>query len=739
MNGISTWAAAASNTFADDELNYIYTAQQGEFSFGVYATSDSFWLLSQWAGGGKVAFRMAYAPEGGLEVTETAEKEHGVIFRLRTIIGLFTVELSFPDPENNVFRYQTSFKPGTDLLIPFWPRDIVIPGNDGKPEGIAGQVHASQVGTRSGMVYFSLTRPKAGSVFYLQDLTSLNAYCEQVQASAGNTVGGQWPELGLLLPPTKDVPLKAGVAVVLSDAIVQLSKEVPADEAARSRQYLNMLAIAYLQLARPATNYQNWPKIVENGLQDLKDNTGCWSQFRSHEYFNAYVCDYKTPPEIMVQLAILLPLREYEEWNQDDHYFIKLIEEALPTFYDEKIGTVMRWLPSAEDALEEEEEQKKPKIMDAWYLHHPLLNLSRLALKGHKVARELFLNSLSFTIRVAHHFKYEWPVFYNMETLEVSKAETQPGKGGEKDVAGIYAHVMLQAFELTKDKKYLREAEKAAATLQGKGFDVFYQANNTTFSAGALLRLYKITNNELYLDLSYLCLAGVFKNVSLWDCNYGFGKHFPSFFSIFPLSDAPYTAAYEEQEVFSAMHDYLAHAEDIDILPSVRLLMSEFIRYMMDRAPFYYPPMLPKEMLSEEVKTGELDANLWIPLEDLHDGWEKSGEVGQEVYGAGIAFAVVPRHFLKVPAEEFMIGVDYPTQDFTCRKGAPIHFKVTGDERLGCRMVIVNNGKGKLPDFTVTLKGVRKTVTGKTTKAGHMEFELPGSAEVTIKWTRAKK
>ena len=34
--------------------------------------------------------------------------------------------------------------------------------------------------------------------------------------------------------------------------------------------------------------------------------------------------------------------------------------------------------------------------------------------------------------------------------------------------------------------------------------------------------------------------------------------------------------------------------------------------------------MLTKEMLTEEVKTGEVDKNLWIALEDLHDGWEQS-------------------------------------------------------------------------------------------------------------------
>jgi hypothetical protein len=118
---------------------------------------------------------------------------------------------------------------------------------------------------------------------------------------------------------------------------------------------------------------------------------------------------------------------------------------------------------------------------------------------------------------------------------------------------------------------------------------LLYQANNTAFSAGALLRLYKITKKDLYKELSYLCLANIFKNVRLWDCNYGYGKNFPSFFTLFPLSDAPYSAVYEEQEVFCAFHDYLRHAQDQEILPSARLLMAEYIRFLVDRAVYYYP------------------------------------------------------------------------------------------------------------------------------------------------------
>lgn len=735
MNSISPWAAAASNYFSGEALPVIYTKTIDAYTFTIHCSNDSLWVLVIWPKGGKIAFRTAYSPDGNLTVKSQRETDNGIKFFLDAVIGEITVEIQFPTDTNTSLRYTTTLKPRTDLLIPFWPRDIIIPGNDGKSGNTAGKVQVKQVGTRSGMVCFNITRPKCGSILYLQNLTALNNYCQQTETTAGETVGGEWPELGFRPTPTTDKPLQAGKEVVLSDAIVIFDAEVPAKEASMVEQYLNMLAQAYLQLPKPYTNYQDWPDALEKGLHDLIDSPGCWSQVAGHSYFNAYVSDYVTPPEIMVQLAVLLPLTDYVEWSGKKMDIIKGIREALPTFYDDKLKTIMRWLPAAADKLEGEEEQKEPMTMDSWYLHHPLLNLSRLALKGDKVAEKLFVDSLDFAIKVAHHFKYQWPVFYKMDTLEVIKAETAPGMGGEHDVPGLYAHIMLQAYELTGKKRYLNEAETAAKKLQGLGFDLFYQANNTAFSAGALLRLSKITGNKLYKELSYLCLANVFKNVKLWECDYGYGKNFPSFFCLFPLNDAPYTAVYEEQEVFCALHDYLKHAEGEDLLPSLSLLLAEYIKYLVNRAIYYYPTMLPKEMLSDKVKIGEVDPKLWIALEDLHDGWEKSGEVGQEVYGAGNAFGILPRHYLRVPGESFMISVDYPTSSFNARKGKPIKFTILGDSRLTSRLVIVKMDNKKLPKFTVTASGQKQEIKGKTTSKGNIEYAINGGQSLKITWT----
>jgi hypothetical protein len=733
MNPISPWFYSATTALNSLEFPPVHTTEYLGYSYQIFSLDDSCWLVVSWPAGSQIAFRLAYSPNDVLEIKIETRRENRLSLSIASLVGHFEVSLAFPTAGQPLLRYTTTLKTRADLLFPYWPRDIIPLGAAGSNALAAGKVIVKQVGTRSGQLYFNLTRPNAGSVLYLQNLTALADYNQATETSAGETVGGEWPEIGFGLPATiKNKPLLAGCKYTLSDAFIAFSEEVPGDEPAMVKQYLDLLAEIYLALPRPATSYRHWPDILNKGIKDLTDSPGCWSQLDGHHYFNAYVSDYATPPEIMVQLAVLLPLLDFVEWSGAQLDVMKKVKEGLPSFYDEKLKTIMRWHPKAADKLEGEEEQKEPLTMDSWYLHHPLLNLSRLALKGDSVAKKLFLDSLGFAIKVARHFNYQWPVFYKMDTLEVIKAETQPGKGGEKDTPGLYAHVMLQAWELTGEKKYLAEAEKAAHKLAGLGFDLFYQANNTSFSAGAMLRLYKITKNEIYRELSYLCIANIFKNVRLWDCNYGFGRNFPSFFALFPLSDAPYTAVYEEQEVFCALHDFLRHAENVDIEPSVRLLIAEYIRYMVERAVYYYPTMLPKDMLQEKPKIGEVDANLWIALEDMHDGWEPCGQVGQEVYGAGNAFGILPRHYIRVPGDLFMIFTDYPVDGAYAKMKKPVKFRLAGDGRLTCRLMLVKTGRAKLPEITVTADG--NIIKGAMVKGGNIEFTVAGNLDLTIDW-----
>lgn len=732
--GTSIWAVAAANQLADIQKEPLYNHAINNYQFDVVELNDSLWIIAHITKTTKIVFRTAYSPEGFLDVDIKKEAE-GLSITLIALTGEYKVSIIWPKIDEAVLHYTVAFTPSNDMMVPFWPRDIIVVGPKGQVDQTNGEIHVSQTGGRSGLIYASFKKPKAGSFLYLQNLTALADYNNETETSASGVVGGQWPEMGLSLPPATQKPIKAGKTYTISDAFVVLMDDAPKDQFELSKGFINAMANLYLLLPKPETQYHDYPGILKKALNDLQNNKGCWSHRSGHPYLNAYVCDYNTPPEIMVQLAVLLPIKEYMAWSGETCDLENEIKDALPAFYNEKLGTVMRWLPSEEHMLDESEEQKVPLVMDSWYLHHPLLNLARLALAGEDLAKELLLKSADYAIKVAHHFNYVWPVFYKMDTLEVIKAEAKEGEGGEKDVAGIYAHVMLQIWEVTRDKKYFREAEKAAYSMVQHGFNIFYQANNTMFGAKAMILLYRETKKEKYRDLSYLFLANVFKNIALWECNYGFGKHFPSFFELFPLSDAPYVAVYEEQEAYSGVHEYLGYAEGQDVLPSVSLLLAEFVKHMVHRAVYYYPPMLPKEMLATETKTGELDPNLWIALEDIHDGWEQSGSVGQEVYGAGLAFGIVPRQYINIEDENFYVFIDYPITNKSI-KGNAISFKVLGDKQLTCRVCIVPKEDSKLPKFKL-MTGSDKDqaeIDSTAKNKGVFEYLIHGDQKIIISW-----
>lgn len=729
MKSMSVYAALAHREFGKKRKQYLHTFSAGKNKFLVYIAANSLWVQVI-KPRGSIAFRTAFYQGAYTNIVKTEQADGGIIIQIDCLLYRIFSYINFPSEEEGILKYRTELLPHADLILPQHPRDILFPLKSGEPGNAAGEIYFKQAGTRSGIIYFKTKRPEAGSVLYFQNLGALSAYCEQTKTSCKETVGGEWPELGFALP-VSDQPVKKGKRITISDAYVFITSSSHTEETKIIKEFLRMTGELYVAIPKPETSPRDWQGMTEKGLRDLLNSPGCWSQNAGEKYFNAYVCDYKTPPEIMVQLAVLLPLTDYMEWKGEEMPVKEIILKGLTAFYDPRLKTIVRWLPSAQDQLDGKEEQKKPHVMDSWYLHHPLLNLSRMAMKGNALCRQLFLDSIEYAIRVARHFKYEWPVFYDMYSLDIIKKETEPGKGGEQDVAGLYAHIMIQAYELTGKKRFLHEAERAAVKLSGKGFNLFYQANNTSFSAGALLRMYKITGKKKYLDLSYLCIANILKNVQLYEAGYGHCKNFPTFFAVFPLSNAPYTAVYEEQEVFCAMHDYLKHAEGVDLLPSVHLLFAEYIRHLINRAAYYYPPMLPADMLADKPKTGELDRKLWIALEDLHDGWEQSGQVGQEVYGAGNAFGIIARHCYKINEGNFYVFVDYPTTQLR-RKGRSIYLSILGDERMSCKLSLISADGKRIPATEVYAGKAR--IKQYINALGNREYVLPGKSRVRIHW-----
>ncbi|MEL1244995.1 hypothetical protein AAEO56_12025 [Flavobacterium sp. DGU11] len=430
MNKVSCYAATAKSDIAGSAS--LFEKQFSGYSMRLHNTGDSLWIVVHWPNNAQVAFRAAFALNSKFDLAELKENDEKLNVRLSSGLGNYTVEIDFPNGEFPVLHYTTAFKANVPILLPYSPKDIIPLTQNGQTINTFGKIHASQVGTRSGLVFASMTSPAQLSMFYLQNLTAMSEFCDVTQTSLGETVGGAWPEMGFNLPAVTENPLPDDKFYTVSDAYIVVSEDVPDNDIEIATQYLNYLAALYQIMPKPDTKYRDWPQISRKALRDLTLNKGCWEYAGGHAHLNAYLCDYKTPPEIMVQLAVLTAITEHSKWTGVAYEVIKEIAEGVPAFYDDKLKTISRWLPSKRGEFDESEEQKSAMVMDSWYLHHPLMNLSKLALNGNKDAEELLLKSLDYAIKWQSILIINGPYSIKWIRWRSSKKKRQKAKVAKK-------------------------------------------------------------------------------------------------------------------------------------------------------------------------------------------------------------------------------------------------------------------------------------------------------------------
>ncbi len=654
-------------------------------------------------------------------------------FDYTTSLGPMRSKISFPQCDTTVVRCTTSIVPNKDVAIAHWPRDLYALG--GGPGPRTGSIHTAQRGLRTGIVFAAAADPVPFTVFYLQDFSSLTDYFSATRTTPADTVGGRWPELGYAPPSDDSSVLPKGRETVISDAYVIVSDDAPTSDGEIAAHYLDSLADVYLCLPRPEPAFHDWPRRAQDTLRDLSLSPLCTYQRNALRYLMPYVGDATKPPESMVQLTLAVNVKEYDEWRGSSSALAATLYANAPSFFNEKLETLVRWLPGEEFDKTQADDNMNHEAMDSWYLHHSLFNLSRLARSGDEAAREIFRTSLPYTIRVAQRFDYRWPIFFNLENLDIIRAEGEPGTGGETDVAGLYALLMLQAHEMFGEAVYLNEAKSAAARLEGLGFDLAYQLNTTGFAAEAMLRLWQITKERKYLALSDVCIANLFDNMWLWKCDYGHAAAYRPFFGMFPLRDAPYLAAYEELEAQAKAFEYL-HLGGDDVRPSIRLLLAEYQKYELDRTWYFYPDTLPADMLSGKPRNGRIERCLSIPLEDLQDGSSESGQVGQEIYGAGLALVNTTRYFQALRGAGAFVYCNYPMYDFTIVDGGrTCTFRTGGDPRGSCEVRVIPSSPDTprtMVALTCQAGAVSVPVAGEVTPEGHAIFSVRGGQQIAV-------
>jgi hypothetical protein len=256
MPTVTPWSATAQEDIENSEI--LLERKIADYIYQFYNTGDSFWIVVLMPENGKIAFRAAFAMNSCFEVTNLLDDEDTTVFVLDSRLGSFEVRINFPA---GVLHYTTTFTAKTALMIPFWPRDIIPLTQSGSLENTAGNIHMAQYGSRSGLLFASITKPQTGSFFYFQNLTSLSEYCEVTKTESKSTVGGTWPEIGFQLPTTDELPLPPGQAFTISDAYVVVETEILKDTTTICEHFLNNLVTIYKVLNQPRIEYHDWPDI----------------------------------------------------------------------------------------------------------------------------------------------------------------------------------------------------------------------------------------------------------------------------------------------------------------------------------------------------------------------------------------------------------------------------------------------------------------------------------------------
>jgi hypothetical protein len=703
----------------------------GEKTVSVVAGTDSIWAIVRRPGRGGLALRVAHCWGGCTAVRKIARQaDDAVRFEVDSAVGSQEVVLRAHSLELGMLRATVTLTPVAPLLVPFLPRDLYPLGLNDDPLAARGKVEAAQRGLNSGLSFFHLDEPAFGTVLYFQNLTALNDYFRATKTKPDGAVGGEWPEIGYLPPtppqsgtPPTD-PLPAGMPVTMSDTILVFHDHAACDEQDLALRFLQMLGTAYRQIELPPTEFRDWTGRAERTLHDLQTAPEATIRHYGHTYIHPYTdAEY---PDIMVQMSVIAALRDYAAWQKAPVPFGAQLERGLAKFHDAKLGTMRRYLPNVG-------KDKDKFAVDSWYLYHPLLNLARVALEGDARARRLFTRSLDYAIKVAHHFDYAWPIQFKVDSFDVIVQARNDDGLGQTDVGGIYAYVMLQAFELTDEKRYLDEARAAIDAAQGMRFELNYQANLTAWGAAACMRLWRITNQQTHLKQSYVYLASFFHNCAIWESEIGTAHHFRNFLGATCLHDAPYMAIYECFDSFAAFERYLKDSGP-DLDSAARMLISEYCKYALDRAWYYYPDALPEEVLATEIRNGHIDRKLSFPLEDLYPDGQPAGQVGQEIYGAGAAFVYASRSFHALEGAPFQLFCDHFLLNSERTSERSITFRLGGGDTCEAGLSLVRLPPGTLPKFTVTTADGDRVAVHAHVGKDRVDYRVPANGSIILHW-----
>lgn len=191
-------------------------------------------------------------------------------------------------------------------------------------------------------------------------------------------------------------------------------------------------------------------------------------------------------------------------------------------------------------------------------------------------------------------------------------------------------------------------------------------------------------------------------------------------------------AVYECFDSFTALEYYLRDSGP-ELEPAARMLISQYCRYALDRAWFYYPDALPKEALAQDIRNGHIDRDLSFPLEDLYVDGQPAGQVGQEIYGAGASLVFASRAFHTVADAPFRLFCDHFIMNSERTGDHAISLSVEGGETCSALLSVVRIGRAALPGFTIQTAGGDRVRPHKKAR-DRIDYHVPANGRLIVSW-----
>ncbi|MFC5403408.1 hypothetical protein [Cohnella soli] len=401
----------------------------------------------------------------------------------------------------------------------------------------------------------------------------------------------------------------------------------PTEQTAMAELVRHCLELVPARAVWPA-KATDWQDFAERCADELMDDEQCWG---SNEDYDDFILNYVngySPAWQEAFAAKQLPIDFKHSPCIDSAAFIGFplsIVNAVKT--DERYGDLLRRLLKFIRAYVERKEDAPVKpggeVVGTWqyiYILEQLWLVAQLN-KDERIDRYVMNEVHNFLIPFSRNVDYLFPLSFNTETM------AKHGNGDNYPVGGLYALFMFNLYKKTGSRAYFDEALRGLRPLyqmpiNSLSQEVFLLA----MGVQAASLIYQETGDEHYRNVYDYLLAQNLRMMYWFDDN---TKDEYKDYNIFAMFQACtpiiYPAFFENVEVLARI------AVTLDVhAPHVGLL--RIFNHARKNNFYLFPECLPDNKHRSNL--------LHIPFENLgllED--EKTGWIGQEIYGAGQVFA----------------------------------------------------------------------------------------------------